>query len=316
MQTVKTLEEAPSVAEFCGEIQEVKKAIERHQVSAYDLKLYPNGTLKIASTTLKGEFPVTEQALPDLARISKIPALFFQDCDGRFWSVAFNWRLSVEHPDIVIRFSQSALAAFLIISRSTGRLTTYGWALRLKTNMTTFPGPPSIASRQRNKLQPPLLQQQSVRYGPIQPTVKRRIQMKKRTIEIDCPPGNPRPCDLIAGVIKGTGLPLRNNVGYRFFGWWTWDYGDIAPEVWKHAWPMIRQRLVRLYERGAIRYGYVSPVPGDYCSDPLQEADPKVPARSPEAARANTCKDAGTTTARKTFVRSGDVSRNTVSARK
>jgi hypothetical protein len=96
MQTVKTLEAAPTVAEFCGEIQEAEKAVERHQVSAYDLKLYPNGTLKIASKTLKGEFPVAEQALPDLARISKIPALFFQDCDGRFRSVAFNWRLRTE----------------------------------------------------------------------------------------------------------------------------------------------------------------------------------------------------------------------------
>lgn len=47
MQTVRTVEEAPTVAEFCGEIWEAEKKIERHQVSAYDLKLYPNGMLKI-----------------------------------------------------------------------------------------------------------------------------------------------------------------------------------------------------------------------------------------------------------------------------
>jgi hypothetical protein len=31
MVTVKTLEEAPTVAEFCGEIQEAEKAIKRNQ---------------------------------------------------------------------------------------------------------------------------------------------------------------------------------------------------------------------------------------------------------------------------------------------
>ena len=82
--------------------------------------------------------------------------------------------------------------------------------------------------------------------------------MRRRTIEIDCPPGDPRPGDLIGKVIKGTSLPLRDDVGCRFFGWWTWDYSDIAPDVWKRARPMIRRRLVRLYEQGVIRYAHVS----------------------------------------------------------
>jgi len=106
--------------------------------------------------------------------------------------------------------------------------------------------------------------------------------MKRRTIEIDCPPGDPRPGDLIGKVIKGTGLPLREDVGYRFFGWWTWDYSDIAPDIWKRAQPMIRRRLVRLYEHGFIRYTRVSPVEGDEYPDPPQEGDSKVPEESTE----------------------------------
>jgi hypothetical protein len=82
-------------------------------------------------------------------------------------------------------------------------------------------------------------------------------------IDIDCPPGDPRPGDLIGGVIKGTGLPLREDVGSRFFGWWTWDYSDIAPDVWKRARPKIRRRIRRLYEAGIIRYGRVSSAPGE-----------------------------------------------------
>lgn len=106
--------------------------------------------------------------------------------------------------------------------------------------------------------------------------------MKTRTIEIDCPPGDPRPGDLIGKVIKGTGLPLRDDVGYRFFGWWTWDYTDIAPDVWKLARPKIRRRLVRMYEQGVIRYAHVSRVEGDEYPDPSQEADSKVPEESTE----------------------------------
>ena len=75
-----------------------------------------------------------------------------------------------------------------------------------------------------------------------------------QTIELDCPPGSPRPGDLIGGVIKGTGLPTRDTVG-RFFGNWTWDYSDIDPEVWAKAQPTLKKRITALYESGAIRYG-------------------------------------------------------------
>jgi len=101
-------------------------------------------------------------------------------------------------------------------------------------------------------------------------------------IDIDCPPGDPRPGDLIGDVIKGTGLPLREDAGCRFFGWWTWDYSDIAPEVWKRARPKIRRRLVRLYEQGVIRYAHVSRARGEEDPDCPQDTDAGAPDESAE----------------------------------
>ena len=104
----------------------------------------------------------------------------------------------------------------------------------------------------------------------------------KYRIDIDCPPGDPRPGDLIADVIKQTGLPLREDAGCRFFGWWTWDYSDIDPDVWRRARPKIRRRLVRLYEQGVIRYGHVSRARGERCPDCLQGTDAGAPGESVE----------------------------------
>ena len=78
--------------------------------------------------------------------------------------------------------------------------------------------------------------------------------MKEQVIELDCWPGDPRPGDLIEGVIKDTGLPLRNDV-CRFFGCWTWNYDDIAEDVWKQARPILTKRITALYHRDLIRYG-------------------------------------------------------------
>ena len=75
----------------------------------------------------------------------------------------------------------------------------------------------------------------------------------KQTIEIDCPPGYPRPGDLISGVIKGTGLPERTNDSCCF-GNWEWDYSDIPKDVWGKAKPIIKERLVKLYNAGIARY--------------------------------------------------------------
>lgn len=75
----------------------------------------------------------------------------------------------------------------------------------------------------------------------------------QQTIEIDCPPGFPRPSDLIDAVIEGTGLPKREDVS-RVFGEWTWDYNDISPEQWEKIQPILKERLVKLYEAGTVRY--------------------------------------------------------------
>lgn len=74
-----------------------------------------------------------------------------------------------------------------------------------------------------------------------------------QTIEIDCPPGYPRPGDLIEAVIKDTGLPARNDVS-RLFGCWTWDYNDILEADWLKAKPILKDRLTKLYDNGVVRY--------------------------------------------------------------
>jgi len=76
----------------------------------------------------------------------------------------------------------------------------------------------------------------------------------EQTIELDCPPGHPRPGDLYPGVIEGTGLPPRETVS-RFFGNWTWDYNDLPRSEWERVQPILKQRITALYERGVIRYG-------------------------------------------------------------
>lgn len=75
-----------------------------------------------------------------------------------------------------------------------------------------------------------------------------------QTIDLDCAPGSPRPGDLIGDVIAGTGLPLRDTVS-RLFGNWTWDYSDVSPAVWEEAKPLLKERITKLFESGAIRYG-------------------------------------------------------------
>lgn len=74
-----------------------------------------------------------------------------------------------------------------------------------------------------------------------------------QTIEIGCPPGNPRPSDLLVGVIEGTGLEVREPVSMSF-GDWEWDYSDVDPEVWEKAKPVLKERLTALYDKGVVRY--------------------------------------------------------------
>lgn len=78
--------------------------------------------------------------------------------------------------------------------------------------------------------------------------------MSEQTIELDCAPGGLRPGHLIAKVIEGLGLPVRETSG-RFFGNWTWDYSDIPAERWKEIQPTLQKRIEALYHQGLIRYG-------------------------------------------------------------
>jgi hypothetical protein len=75
-----------------------------------------------------------------------------------------------------------------------------------------------------------------------------------QTIELGCPPGNPRPDDLIESVIEGTGLEVREPV-VKFFGDFVWDYNDVDPEEWKKIQPTLEERITKLYNTGVIRYG-------------------------------------------------------------
>lgn len=76
----------------------------------------------------------------------------------------------------------------------------------------------------------------------------------EHSIELDCPPGNPRPGDLISQVIEGTGLQEQKTT-MRFFGNWKWDYQDVSCEEWDKVQPILKERVATLYKKGWIRYG-------------------------------------------------------------
>lgn len=74
-----------------------------------------------------------------------------------------------------------------------------------------------------------------------------------KSIELDCPPGSPRPDDLIESVLEGTGLEVKDPV-LKFFGCFTWIY-DMPDEEWSKVQSIIKPRIQALYQRGTIRYG-------------------------------------------------------------
>jgi hypothetical protein len=78
----------------------------------------------------------------------------------------------------------------------------------------------------------------------------------KYTIELDCPPGNPRPGDLLPAVLQDTGVVIdpEKTVG-RFFGNWTWQVPPDQSEQYEKQRKLIADRIKSLYERGFIRYG-------------------------------------------------------------
>jgi hypothetical protein len=75
-----------------------------------------------------------------------------------------------------------------------------------------------------------------------------------QTIDLDCPPGDPRPGDLIEGVLEGTGLVAGEPVS-KVFGNWCWEF-DVPRAEWEErVQPVIRPRIEALYHRRVIRYG-------------------------------------------------------------
>lgn len=76
----------------------------------------------------------------------------------------------------------------------------------------------------------------------------------ERRILLDCPPGDPRPDDLIAKVIEGLDLKEKDPM-FKLFGCWGWDYSDVPEERWQEIQPMLKKRIAALYRKRIIRAG-------------------------------------------------------------
>ena len=80
----------------------------------------------------------------------------------------------------------------------------------------------------------------------------------KHSIELDCPPGSPRPFDLIEGVLKDTGLEVKDfETSPPFFGNQEWSLKEASnkEDVFLAARPTLKERVEKLYNTGFIRYG-------------------------------------------------------------
>lgn len=76
------------------------------------------------------------------------------------------------------------------------------------------------------------------------------------SIELDCAPGNPRPGDLLPGVLEGTGVTLNvEDTVSRFFGNWEWQIPADQEPAFVASRELIKQRITQLYGAGLIRYG-------------------------------------------------------------
>lgn len=76
------------------------------------------------------------------------------------------------------------------------------------------------------------------------------------SIELDCAPGYPRPGHLLPDVLEGTGVTLdADEPQSMFFGEWTWVIPADQEAAYKLAQPVIKERIIALYNDGFIRYG-------------------------------------------------------------
>ena len=82
--------------------------------------------------------------------------------------------------------------------------------------------------------------------------------MSEHSIELDCPPGSPRPGDLIMGVVKDTPLEAvttPEGTVVRIFGNWVWEYDGFTDLEWEAIQTVTMPRVKALYMSGVIRYG-------------------------------------------------------------
>jgi hypothetical protein len=78
------------------------------------------------------------------------------------------------------------------------------------------------------------------------------------SIELDCPPGSPRPGDLFPIVIEDTGLSEEDfSEPSMLFGNWCWVLNEDPKkeQIFQNMREVIKERVVGLYNEGAIRYG-------------------------------------------------------------
>jgi hypothetical protein len=79
------------------------------------------------------------------------------------------------------------------------------------------------------------------------------------SIELDCPPGEPRPKHLIGGVLDGTGLNEADfETANPFFGNQCWvlkQGSQDRDDAFIKAKPIFAGRIEALHDAGIIRYG-------------------------------------------------------------
>lgn len=72
---------------------------------------------------------------------------------------------------------------------------------------------------------------------------------------IDCPPGNPRPIDILSDLCFNCSLDQANFVlKSRFFGAWSWEVEENYLETYKLKIDDIGKYLKNSYHSGEIRY--------------------------------------------------------------
>ena len=98
MATTEILNKAPRFVDFINQLRSAECSSSKYPVTALDLKLYPTGHLDIKTKALEGDFGMSDEGMLDLARLAKIPAHYFSDCDPELQSFSFNRRLRRQMP--------------------------------------------------------------------------------------------------------------------------------------------------------------------------------------------------------------------------